>query len=261
MDYFWKENKRFTLAVGGAAIAALLYVSFVLSPIRSGAANAASQRTRERLEYDALVAQGVPAKDAVAAAGQDRDEAAKALSALVKDVAFKPAERFRKPEREAKGHYEDLRIKVGKELKERATKAKIDFQGDLGLSDDAPEERLAELLLRLAAVERLISAAIDAGVEKIEAVDGLADARDSGPAPRRGGFLEAHQVFLKARCSSEAAFRIVHGAQKKGNYLAVTKFAWAQEDPARDFGTASIGVAVLRVDEKAPLEPKAEERP
>jgi hypothetical protein len=73
--------------------------------------------------------------------------------------------------------------------------------------------------------------------------------------------LEAYTVFLKVRSSSEAAFRILHGVQKKGNYLAVTRFSWAQEDPARDFGTASISVAVLRVDEKAPLAAKAEERP
>lgn len=258
MDYFWKENKTFVIAVGAGALGAILYWSFLVAPFRAGAARAASERTQQKRDYENLIAQGVPAKDAVAAAAQDRDETAKALAALVKDVAFKPGERFRKPDRD---QYDDLRIKVLKELREKAQKAKIDFQGDLGMGEEIREEQLPELTLRLAAVERVVAQAIEAGVEKIEGVDGLADARESGPAPKKGGFLEAYTVFLKVRSSSEAAFRIIHGVQKKGNYLAVTRFGWAQEDPARDFGTASITVAVLRVDEKAPLAAKAEERP
>lgn len=261
MDYFWKENKAFAIATGAGALAAILYWSFLVAPFRAAATSAARERTQQKRDYEALIAQGVPAKDAPAAAAQDRDEAAKALAALVKDVAFRPSERFKKPEREAKGHYEDLRIKVGKELKEKAAKAKIEFVGDLGMSHDPREEELPELLLRLAAVERLVTAAIEAGVEKIEAVDGMAEAETSGPAPRKGGFLDAYTVFLKVRCGSEAAFRVAHAVQKKGNYLAVTRFSWAQEDPARDFGSGSLAVAVLRVDEKAPLEPKPEERP
>jgi hypothetical protein len=261
MDYFWKENKKFVIAVGAGALVTLLYWSFLVSPFRAAAVSAARERKTQRMNYEALIAQGVPAKDAVAAASQDRDETKKALASLVKDVGFKPPDRFKKPEREPKAHYEDLRIKVKAELKEKAQKAKIDFQGDLGLSEDPRPEELSELLLRLAAVERVVATAIDCGAEKVESVDGMADARESGPPPRKGGFLEAYTVFLKVRASSETAFRIVHGVQKKGNYLAVTRFSWAQDDPARDMGSASIAVAVLRVDEKASLEAKPEERP
>ena len=257
MDYFWKENKKFVIAVGAGALITMVYWMFLVSPFRRDAVAAARQRATEKREYEALIAQGVPAKDAVAASGQDRDETRKALASLVKDVGFKLPDRFKK-DREV---YEDLRIKVKTELKEKATKAKIDFQGDLGMSEEVRQEDLPELLLRLAAVERVVSQAIDAGVEKIESVDGMADARESGPPAKKGGFLQAYSVFIKARASSQAAFRVVHGVQKKGQYLAVTKFSWAQDDPARDMGSASITVAVLRVDEKAPLEAKPEERP
>lgn len=258
MEYFWKENKKFVLAVGGGAVFLLVYWMFLISPFRASAAASARQRQSDRKEYEGLIAQGVPAKDAVAAAVLDRDELQKGLSALVKDTVFKPGDRFRKPEREAKGHYEDLRIKVEKELKETAAKAKIDFPGGLGMNDDVREDLLPELLLRLAAVDRLVSQAIAAGVEKIETVDGMAGLEESG---KKGAFLNAYAVFLKVKCSSKSALQIVHGVQRKGNYLAVTRFAFAQEDPARDFGTATITAAVLRVDEKAPLVPKAEERP
>jgi len=257
MDYFWKENKKFVIAVGAGALFTILYWSFFVSPFRAAAVSAALQRNAQRKDYENLIAQGVPAKDAVAAASQDRDETKKALGSLVKDVGFKLPERYKKD----RDVYDDLRIKVKAELKEKATKAKIDFQGDLGMGEEFRVENLPELLLRLAAVERVVTQAIEAGVEKIESVDGMADARESGPPPKKGGFLEAYTVFVKVRASSETAFRIVHGVQKKGNYLAVTRFSWAQDDPARDMGVASIAVAVLRVDEKAPLEAKPEERP
>jgi hypothetical protein len=261
MDYFWKENKRFVIAAGAGALVAILYWSFLVSPLRSAAATAARDRLREKREFEALIAQGVPAKEAPRDAAQDRDDTQKALAALVKDIGFKPPERYRKPDAQARLHYEDLKLVVEKELKDKASKAKIDFQGGLGMGDEARDELLPEMLLRLAVVERLVTQAVEAGVEKIEAVDGMANAGDSGPATKKGTFLNAHTVFLKVRASSEAAFRILHGVQRKGNYLAVTQFGWAQDDPGRDMGAVSITVAVLRVDEKAPLEPKPEERP
>ena len=261
MDYFWKENKKFVIAVGAGTLVVIFYWMFLVSPFRVTAAGAAKQRLQEKRDYEALIAQGVPSKDAPAAAALDRDESQKVLASLLKDIAFRPAERFRKPEKEAKGHYEDLKLGVEKELKEKAHKAKIDFAGGLGMGDEVRDELLPELLLRLAVVERVVTAAIEAGVEKIEAVDGMAGAGDNGPALKKGAFLNAYTVFLKVRASSEAAFRILHGVQRKGNYLAVTQFGWTQDDPARDMGAVSIAVAVLRVDEKAPLEPKAEERP
>ncbi len=259
MDYFWKENKKFVIATGAGLLVLLVYWSFLVSPFRKDASRAAAERLRERSAYEALIAQGVPADDAPAAAALDRDESQKVLGSLLKDIAFKPAKRFEMPAKEAKGHYEDLKLNVQNELKEKAAKAKIDFSGGLGMGDDVRDDLLPELLLRLAVVERVVDQAVAAGVEKIEAVDGMAGA-DAGPAVQKGVFLNAYAVFLKVRASSEAAFRILHGVQRKGNYLAVTQFAWAQNDPARDMGDVSITVAVLRVDEKAPLEPKAEER-
>jgi hypothetical protein len=41
MEYFWKENKKFVLAVAGAFVFLLLYNSFVLSPISKAASAAA----------------------------------------------------------------------------------------------------------------------------------------------------------------------------------------------------------------------------
>src|SRR5262245_55207873 len=123
MDYFWKENKKFVVAVGAGALVTLLYWSFLVSPFRAQAVAAARDRGNEKRQFEALIAQGIPAKDAVASATQDRDEMSKALAALVKDVGFKPGDRFKKADRD---QYEDLRIKILKDLRDKATKAKID---------------------------------------------------------------------------------------------------------------------------------------
>jgi hypothetical protein len=257
MDYFWKENKKFVVAVAGGVLAVFLYHSFVLGPIRASAASSERSRTNERRELEAKMAQGVPAPDALALAKRDREQYQKALAAVSKEVVFKADDRFKKGEREsAKAHYDNLRLEVEKQLKSKAGMAKVEFTGTLGLGEESQADQIPELLLRLAAAERLVSVAIEAGgVSKIEQVDAMAAlSRDAAPGP--GAFLNAYGVFMKFTGKSEAAFKIAHAVQKRGQYLAVTHFDLTREDVARDHCAASIGVAVLRVDEKAPIVPK-----
>lgn len=259
MDYFWKENKKFVLAVGGGLLAVMVYHWIVLGPIRAGAVAAEKSRHQQTLDLKARMAEGVPAPDAVASAKRDRDGLRKSLQAVVKDVEFKLPERYAKPERQsAKSHFDDLRLEVEKDLREKATKAKVDFQGGLGLPEDSRPDEIPDLLRRMAAAERLVRLAIEAGVEKIEQVDAMAEGGSEAGAPGMpgGGAVSALPVFMKFKASSEAAFRVLHGAQKKGAYLAVTQFEFVREDVARDRGAAAIMGAILRVEEKA-----AEPRP
>jgi hypothetical protein len=62
---------------------------------------------------------------------------------------------------------------------------------------------------------------------------------------------------MKFRGTEQAVFSVLHAVQKKGQFFAVTQFQVSQEDLAKDLCGASIGVALLRVDDKAPIEPKA----
>jgi hypothetical protein len=61
---------------------------------------------------------------------------------------------------------------------------------------------------------------------------------------------------MKVTGKVESIFRIVHGAQKKGSYLAVTHFEIGRSDATKDSFEASIGVAMLKVDDKAAMESK-----
>ena len=69
-------------------------------------------------------------------------------------------------------------------------------------------------------------------------------------------FLTKYSVFMKVSGKAESIFRIIHGAQKKGSYLAVTQFEIGRPDATKDLFEASIGVALLKVDDKAGLEAK-----
>ena len=256
MDYFWKENKRWVLLVGGGLFAVLLYTWLVIGPIKAGAAKAERDRVAERQALEAKMALGVPAPEALAAAKRDRDQMQKALATVGKELVFKPDDRFRKGDRQtATAHYEDLLVQIERGLSDKAKKAKVEFNGQVGLGAEKAGDQIPEMLLRLAAAEYVVGLALDLGVEKIEQVDAMqTPSRDAAPGP--GAFLNAYGVYLRFRAKSETAYRLAHAVQKKGQYLAVTQFEWSRDDVARDSVLVGLGVAVLNVDEKAPLVPK-----
>src|SRR5262245_52089952 len=160
MEYFWKENKRFVVAVGGAFIGLLLYNSFVLGPIRAGAAEAASARTREKRDLEKKMAQGVPNDDGLAVGKKDRDQNRRELAAMTPLVGFTIAEKFQKPKREGiKSYFDNLKLDLVKDLQQKAVGNKVAMPANLGLPNDISDETAAEVLARLAVAERLVNLA------------------------------------------------------------------------------------------------------
>lgn len=257
MDYFWKENKKFVVAVGGAFVFFLLYNGFVLGPIRKAGDDAARRRLSEKRDLERRMAQGVPTAESLAAARRDKEQNAKLLSAMAPEVAFEVGEKFRKPKKEnIKSYYDDLKLDLQKQLQQKAVGGKVAFPNTLGFPDDVADETAVEVLTRLAVVERLVHVAVDSELEKIEVVDAQYGMdRDERGAPR-SGFLTKYSVFVKVVGRSESVFRLIHGLQKKGGYLAVTQFEMGRSDATKDSFEASIGVAFLKVDDKAGMEAK-----
>jgi len=254
LDYFWKENKKFVVAVGGALLAALLYNSFFLSGLREAAKSAAEKRKKERLDLEARASQGVPSEDSLRAARSEREQSRKLLSTLAADVTFKGSDRFRKPSDAARAHYDDQKIKLNEELRKKAVDNRTVYTPFV-LADDGPEEDVGEYLQRLSAVERLALLAIESDVEKIEAIDASAGRKDSDdPGAKKPAFLRKYAVFMKFQGKGESVFKVLHGVQKKGSFLAVTQFEARRPDPSKDLLEASITVGLLKVDEKAALE-------
>jgi hypothetical protein len=255
MEYFWKENKRFVIVVGGGFLFLILYYSFVLGPIRDGAAEAVRLRIREKNEIEKKMSQGVPNDDGLAAGRRDREQNRKQLAAMVPEVVFNLPEKFQKPKRESiKSYFDNLKLDLAKDLQTRAVGNKVSMPAALGLPNDISDETATEVLSRLAVAERLVILAVDSEVEKIETLDAEYGMDRDERSSKKSQFLSKYSVFIKVTGRAESIFRIVHGAQKKGSYLAVTHFEIGRPDATKDSFEASIGVALLRVDDKGGLE-------
>lgn len=257
MEYFLKENKKFVIAVGAGLLVALLYNVFVLGPLGRSAAAAKKGLETERGVLKARMANGVPSPESLRSATVARDRAKQTLSTLVTETSFKAPDKFRRPERvSGKSHFEDLKLNLYTDLHQKAVNGKIAFPATLGMGDSVTDEEAPEFLLRLAVVERLAQAAIDAEIGKIEAIDGLAGvgSREEGGGTKKAAYLTKHGVFMKFSGKAESVFKVLHAVQRKGQYLAVTNFEALRDDGTKDLFVASISVAMLKVDEKGALE-------
>jgi hypothetical protein len=261
MEYFWKENKKFLRALAGGTIFFCLCYSFVISPLKASAYGAKNKRLLEKRELEQKMQQGVAAEETLTLARRDRELNRKSLATMTQDVVFKMADRFQKPDQESpKAHYDNLKLDLTTELKDKAVQGKVALPAMLLQGDDRTDGQVAEMLLRLAVVDRLVTLAIESGVEKVDAIDGLYGV-DSSPGvspsdPKNPVFLRKYSVFMRFLGREESIFRVLHGAQKKGMYLAVTHFEVTRSNPTKDLFEASIVAALLKVDEKAPMEAK-----
>ncbi|HLY10929.1 MAG TPA: hypothetical protein VKW04_16635 [Planctomycetota bacterium] len=257
MEYFWKENKRFVIAVAGGLAFLILYQALVLGKIRGAAELADRTRRSKQTEIERKMAQGVPTEESLAVARKDRDLTRKVLAQMAPETAFTVPDRFQKPKsrpKELKEYYDDLLIKLTDELKEKATNGRLGFPPTLGMPDTVNEDTVPEMLLRLAVVDRLSTLCIDAECEKIESINPLHGADQDERSSKKSRFLTKYSVFIRFSGRADAIFKVIHGAQKKGSYLAVTQFDMSRPDATKDVFEAALGVALLKVDDKGELD-------
>jgi len=254
MEYFWKENKRFVISVGGGLVFLLLYQSLVLGKIRGAGDAADRRRSSEKRELERKMAQGVPGDDSLVQARRDRDLNRSTLSKMGPETAFGIPERFQKPKRDAIAYYQNLKIELLNQLGEKAVAGRLSFPQTVGLPEDVVEDGVGEMLLRLAVVERLTNLCIESEVEKVETINALHGAELDDRNSRKSQFLSKYSVFIRFHAKAEAVFKVIHGVQKKGSYLAVTQFEMSRPDATKDLFEASLGVALLKVDDKGALD-------
>ena len=260
MEYFWKENKKFVLAVGGGFVFVMLFYSFVLGPIRKGAEEAARTRLNAKREIERRMQQGVPTEDALVAARRDREQKKRQLAEMAPQVAFSLGDRFvvRKGDKgkDLAEYYQNLKLDLVKELQKKSVEGKLSFPQNVGLPDDMTDDNAAEVLARCAVVDRLVTLAVESDLEKIETLDGQYNMERDERSSKKSQFLTKYTVFIKVVGKVESVFKLVHAAQKKGSYLAITNFDLSRPDATKDLFEASIAVAYLKVDDKAGLETK-----
>lgn len=281
MEYFWKENRPYVLAVGAGVVAFFFYHAFVIGPLRAKGEAAASKRKFEAQVFTAKAANGVPTRDSLDLARRELERTRAFLSTLRGEVGFKegaafPDEGFprkRDPERyemkkgdSLENHYANVKINLYGDLQQLSVKNRIPFPAHFGLeavADKPGEEAASALLRRLMVVERVVGLAVKEGVERIDAIEALheTDLNQEGALGMKGAFLNRDTVLFRCTGPALSIFRLLHAVQKKGAYLAVSKFEVSRKDPAKDALSAMMAVTLLTVDEKAPIEPKPEAKP
>src|SRR6516164_6966467 len=97
MEYFWKENKRYLIAVGAGLAFLILYQALVLGRIRGAADLAERTRKTKQSDLERKMAQGVPTEESLQVARRDRDLTRKMLAAMAPETAFAVPDRFQKP--------------------------------------------------------------------------------------------------------------------------------------------------------------------
>jgi hypothetical protein len=258
MEYFWKENKKFVIAVGGGFVFVLLFYSFVLGPIRKGAADALRERMNAKRDIERRMQLGVPTEDSLVAARRDRDQKRRQLAEMAPQVTFALGDRFvvRKGDKakDLSEYYQNLKLDLVKELQKKSVEGKLSFPQTVGMPDDIGEDNAVEVLARCAVVERLVTVAVESDLEKIETLDGQYQMERDDRSSKKSQFLTKYSVYIKVVGKVESVFKMVHGLQKKGSYLAVTQFDLTRPDATKDVFEAAIAVAYLKVDDKAGLD-------
>jgi len=254
MEYFWKENKRYLIAVGAGLAFLILYQALVLGRIRGAADLAERTRKTKQSDLERKMAQGVPTEESLQVARRDRDLTRKMLAAMAPETAFAVPDRFQKPKSQVKAYYDDLLIKLTDELRDKATNGRLAFPPTLGMPDTVTDDAVSEMLLRLAVVDRLATLCIDAECEKIETINPMHGADQDDRSSKKSRFLTKYSVFIRFQGKVDSVFRVIHGAQKKGSYLAVTQFEMSRPDATKDVFEATLAVALLKVDDKGALD-------
>jgi hypothetical protein len=254
MDLFFKENKKYLAALGGGLLFLLLFNGFVLSPMNKAAAAARNKRNQEKQSFEEKLRAGLPSEEALALARRDGEAARKQIGQMAAESRFTVPDRFKPKGKDgAKAFYDGLKEDLKDELQKKAVQGRVQVPPGLGLPEAGGEDDPEELLLSAAVIDRVVTVAVESGIEKIDSIDARRGAED--PVPGKTAFLRKTPVLVRFSGRPEAVLRMVHGLQKKGSYLSVTRFDAARPDPTRDVFEASMSVAMLRVDEKAPLAP------
>ncbi len=167
IEEYWQENRTFVLRVAGGLVLFLIALAVVDSWI-------GSDLRSERLRQNALRARLAqpthgPAHEALAR--EDNEALRLALEELETRVAFRPRPGFREPGRSVSAaRYLDAVAAVREELLPRARRRNVHVDPTFGLPAQSPtrEDELARTLDGLDVVERLVSLAVDEGVERVE---------------------------------------------------------------------------------------------
>jgi len=270
VEYWWKENKGYAIAVGVGVVAIAVWYFYVAGGLATQSARLQSARVAAEQALDRQMAAGVPSEDVVGRAKRDVERANKLLADLrgemclrmtdsadaKKQIEFSAA--YKPPGGKGPAdffvsHKEEVR----KKIQDAAATAGVGLPNEpLGFPtqpEGMPDEVGVEWLARLSIVERLALGAIQAGITKIDSVVAVVAPDIDTAVVRKGMFVNRLTVRMKIFGPSKAVFEWLHGVQKKSDFLAVDEFKTVKENPHEDVFSAEMDVSGLIIDPNGSL--------
>jgi len=212
MDFndYWQENKRFVISVAIGAVIYLIASMMISSSV--GADLAKVKLSLNRVERDLSKGRFSTTDKSRA---EDQNEALQvAVTELTGLVTFQPRPEFDlDTSRPVGSQYVERVAAVRDELMRRAGRRKVRLPEDLGLPALAPtrDEEILRHLHALDLIERVISQAIELGVDRIDKIE---IKLDSGLHSRQGvGRVERTRVRMKLSGASGPMVDLVAGTQ------------------------------------------------
>lgn len=251
---FWQENKRFVITVAGGALVFLTGIVLIKNLFGS---ELGAQQVRKAKAESALAGPLFPQAD-LDALRSENEKLSAAYAALVEASVFKPRAAFAPAAGSMANRYFEAVSTTRDELLSLAGRAGVPLPEDLGLPALAPtkDAHIERFLEGLDVVDRTLRLALEAGIERVEALDIKLDPRLTSGKPMEG--LEKTTVSLKLRGTAKSMGRLVLLMQRSAaERIAVLERAdflagGTREDDAR----LELVLAAVRLHESIPLEPK-----
>jgi len=261
MEYFWKQNKIFVLAIAGGLVVVMIWYWLVLAPLNATAEQLRNERVTAEEELRTKMAAGVATEDMVTRGQKDLDRTKETVKGLVGDMASEPRDPFKASFEKGPSVFLDVNLSMWKKLIEQAQGKRCEIkqkQSPFGNIANPSPEAARELLLRLQLVEKVCSVAIESGIDSIEKVIPVAPSagsRDKGAneAVSEAKFLNALTVKMTLRGPSNAIFKAIHALQKKGEFYAVTGFNCRKDGEHEDRWECELEASALLINEKEGL--------
>lgn len=244
LEEYWQENKRFLAHVGIGLVVFLIGLGVIGATVGAEA----DEQRRNVAGHNRELSKAYFDRAARGEAEDDHDALVAAAVALREQVEFRPRPEFRgtpdAPQRVDTNHYLTVASRVRADLMPRASRRNVEVDETLGLPEQSPTraDEIERYLDALDVIERVVAAAIDEEVLKVESIKVRLD---PGLRGRKGvGAIERSRVIFEIHGSDVALQRLIATTQLAAPQALVldeVEMSRSRQDP----GVVVLELAVL----------------
>ncbi|MBI5365414.1 MAG: hypothetical protein HZA54_00130 [Planctomycetes bacterium] len=256
------EKKRWLGVAGGSGAAVLLVLLAVLLPLRAAADGARRDADQRRKVLEGRMnGPEYHAEGDLARGQQELDRLEQGVADLARALALPADPTFARPD-DSGDHliaYKSTVEAVRRALRKAAADRDVAMPEGFGFPEgEVPASEAAALLRRLQTADRVLRAALDAGVQSVLTVAPRGDKEAKDADDEEAVLLARDPVTVEVMAPFEAVLSLLHAIQTKGSFLALEQLTLESADPEKNLLRARLTVAGLRVDVAAkvgPVEP------